>query len=425
MKTDKASPAPFGGAPNRERRFQAAGRDLRLFLVAGEHSGDALGAKLMAALNAARRGRIRYVGVGGAAMEALGLISQFPMEEVAVMGPGAIVRRLPVILSRITTTAAAVIAADPDALIIIDSPEFTHRIARRVRRRRPDIPILNYVSPSVWAWRPGRAAKMRDYIDHVLALLPFEPAAHRALGGPPCSYVGHPLLERLEWLRALDTLPLARRLALPPGSEVLAVLPGSRASEVGRLMGPFGEAVRRLLAEGRNIEVVTPVVASVRTMVEEAALGWPKRPHLVSSEEDKFSALKLARAALAASGTVTLELALAGTPMVVGYKVDAMAGRVLRRLITAPSVVLVNLVLGERAIPELLQEHCTPVELAAALASILEEGPPRARQLQALARVPQRMAVPKGSPSEAAADIVLDYAEYGRGWPRPERASKA
>src|SRR5262249_29489394 len=153
MNKDKASPSP-SGAPQRERRFQAAGRDLRLFLVAGEHSGDALGAKLMAALNAARRGRIRYVGVGGAAMEALGLISQFPMEEVAVRGRGAIVRRLPVILSRIRTTAAAVIAADPDALIIIDSPEFTHRIARRVRRRRPDIPILNYVSPSVWAWRP-------------------------------------------------------------------------------------------------------------------------------------------------------------------------------------------------------------------------------------------------------------------------------
>ena len=298
------------GRPTRERTYSAEGQDLRLFIVAGEHSGDALGAKLMAALNERRRGRVRYVGVGGAQMAEQGLVSQFPIEDVAVMGVGAILARLPKILRRVYGTVAAAVAAEPDALVIIDSPEFTHPIAKRVRQRRPEIPIIDYVSPSVWAWRPGRARKMRGYVDHVLALLPFEPDAHLRLGGPPCTYVGHPLIERLAWIAALDTAPLAERLALPPDTPLLVVLPGSRPSEVGRLMQPFGEALTRLMERGRKFEVVIPVVESVRGLIEQHLPAWPKQPHLVTGEEDKFRAFKLARAALAASGTVTLELAL-------------------------------------------------------------------------------------------------------------------
>src|SRR5438874_13206140 len=206
-----------------DNTYSAAVRDLRLFMIAGEHSGDALGAKLMAALNERRRGRIRYLGVGGAQMAQQGLVSQFPMEDVAVMGPAAIIARLPKLLRRIHGTAAAAVAAEPDAVVIIDSPEFTHPIAKRVRRRSPEIPIVDYVSPSVWAWRPGRARKMRQYVDHVLALLPFEPEAHLRLGGPPCTYVGHPLIERLPWLAGLDTAPLAQRLGLLPDTALLVV----------------------------------------------------------------------------------------------------------------------------------------------------------------------------------------------------------
>src|SRR5262245_49553862 len=307
----------------REEAYSADGQDLRLFMIAGEHSGDALGAKLMAALHERRRGRIRYLGVGGTQMAQQGLVSQFPMEEVAVMGPGAILSRLPNILRRIRGTAAAAVAAEPDALVIIDSPEFTHPIARRVRRQRPDIPIIDYVSPSVWAWRPGRAHRMRHYVDHVLALLPFEPDAHRQLRGPPCTYVGHPLVERLAWIEALDTRPLAEHFGLPDDTSLLVVLPGSRPSEVKRLLRPFGEALSRLIERGRRFEVAIPVVASVRGLIEQHLPAWPKRPALLEGEEDKFAAFKLARAALAASGTVTLELAVAGTPMVVAYKVDA------------------------------------------------------------------------------------------------------
>jgi lipid-A-disaccharide synthase len=403
----------------REEAYSADGQNLRLFMIAGEHSGDALGARLMAALNERRRGRIRYLGVGGALMAQQGLVSQFPMEDVAVMGPRAIVARLPKILQRIHGTAAAAIAAEPDAVVIIDSPEFTHPIARRVRRRNPEIPIIDYVSPSVWAWRPGRAHKMREYVDHVLALLPFEPDAHRQLRGPPCSYVGHPLIERLPWIDALDTAPLAEYLGLPSDTHLLVVLPGSRPSEVARLMKPFGETLSRLIERGRKFEVAIPVVESVRGLIEQHLPAWPKRPALLEGEENKFRAFKLARAALAASGTVTLELAVAGTPMVVAYKVDAVMAPPLRLMIKARSIVLANLVLGENAFPELIQERCTPVKLADALAAILDESPARAKQLAALARIPERLRLPRGTPSEAAADIVLNYAEIGRGWPRP------
>jgi lipid-A-disaccharide synthase len=398
----------------RERSVSADSRDLSLFLVAGEHSGDALGGKLMEALNIRRRGRIRYLGVGGKAMAAQGLVSQFAMDEVAVMGVGAILSRLPLILRRISSTGRSAVAAEPNAVVIIDSPEFTHPIARRIRKRRPDIPIIDYVSPSVWAWRPGRAARMRPYIDHVLGLWPFEPAVHERLGGPPCSFVGHPLIERHPWLQALDPAPLAQRLRLAPGRPVLLVLPGSRTSEVSRLMQPFGQALAKLHSHGLDFEVVLPAVSHVRGLVERQAAAWPVQPHLVEGEEDKFRAFKLATAALAASGTVTLELALAGTPTVVAYKVDPVIGPVVRRLIKAHSVVLPNLVLGENVFPELIQQDCTPANIADALAPLIADTPERATQRTALARIPAALQVPGHTPSEAAAEIVLDYAENGR-----------
>jgi lipid-A-disaccharide synthase len=398
----------------RERSVPAQGRDLCLFMVAGEHSGDALGGKLMEALNTGRRGRIRYLGVGGKAMAAHGLVSQFPLEEVAVMGVGAILARLPLILRRISNTARSAIAAEPNAVVIIDSPEFTHPIARRIRKRRPDIPIIDYVSPSVWAWRPGRSARMRPYIDHVLGLWPFEPAVHERLGGPPCSFVGHPLIERHPWLQALDPAPLTTRLGLLPGRPVLVVLPGSRTSEVARLMRPFGRALAKLKSRGLEFDVLLPAVSSVRGLIEQRVAAWPVRPYLVEGEDEKFRAFKLATAALAASGTVTLELALAGTPTVVAYKVDPVIGPVVRRLIKAPSVVLPNLVLGENVFPELIQQDCTPANIADALAPLLADTPERATQRTALARIPSALQVPGHTPSEAAAEIVLDYAENGR-----------
>ena len=378
-------------------------------LVAGEQSGDLLGGGLMRALTAASPRPLRFVGVGGDAMAAEGLASLVPIGEVAVMGPLAIARRLPHLVRTVYRIIDSLVAARPDILVIIDSPEFTHPIARRVRRRLAGVPIIDYVSPSVWAWRPWRARKMARYVDHVLALLPFEPDVHARLGGPPCTYVGHPLVEKLDWIGTLEPTRLRDRLAIAPGAPVLAVLPGSRMSEVRRLAPVFGEALALLRDMwGADFEVVVPTVPSVEAAVRRAASAWPGRINFVTGEPDKFAAFRLARAALAASGTVTLELALSGTPMVVAYKVDFVIA-MSRRLISAPSAVLANLILGENVFPEFLQEACRPEALARALAPLCNDGPERQRQLAGLNRTLERLEFDGSRPSEAAAAVVLAY----------------
>jgi lipid-A-disaccharide synthase len=387
--------------------MQAMSEARRIFVVAGEHSGDLLGGKLLSALRRKSQGaEFAFKGVGGEHMCAEGLETIFPIEDVAVMGPAAIIARLPTLVRRVYRTVDAALAFNPDLLLIIDSPEFTHPIAKRVRQRRPDIPIVDYVSPSVWAWRPGRARKMRPYVDHLLALLPFEPAAHARLGGPPCTYVGHPLIERAAWIDGLETESLRARLDLTPGLPVLVVLPGSRPSEVARLMEPFGEALREIRQKVGPMEIILPAVPSVRPLIQEALVTWPQQPYLVDGEEDKFRAFKLANVALAASGTVTLELGVTGTPMVVAYRVDAVAAR-LRFLLKVPSVVLANLVLGENAFPEFIQEDCTPGKLGEALLPLIGDGPERRRQLAALGRIRENMFLAEGTPSDKAADVVM------------------
>ena len=377
-----------------------------IFIVTGEHSGDALGAKLMAALKTRLGdGALRFEGLGGHAMEAEGLKPLFSLDEVAVMGPIAIIKQYPKLRRRALECVEAGVTCNPDLVVIIDAPEFTHPIAKRIRKRLPHVPIVDYVSPSVWAWRPGRAKKMQPYVDHLLALLPFEPAAHERLGGPPCTYVGHPLVERQAWIDALDPSVLADRLGLASGKQVIVVLPGSRGSEVRRLMQPFGETLGGLKALGREFEVIIPAVPRLREKIAEAAENWPIAPHIVVGEEDKWRAFKMARAALAASGTVTLELAVAGTPAIVAYRVDPLAAQ-LRFLVKVPSIVLANLVLDENVYPEFIQEECAPDKMAPALATLLDDGPARASQLKGLSRISDALAVPHGSPSARAAEVV-------------------
>ncbi len=386
----------------------AAQKPLSIFVVAGEHSGDALGAKLMAALKAKCGGGVTFSGVGGDDMRHEGLDSIFPIEDVAVMGPLNILPKLPRIVRRVYQTVDAAIAAKPGAVVIIDSPEFTHPIAKRIRRRAPHIPIIDYVSPSVWAWRPGRAKRMRGYIDEVLALLPFEPQAHARLGGPHCTYVGHPLIERLDEIRNADAAGLAQRLGIDDGKPALLVLPGSRSSEVERMIDDFGGAIARLAAGGRTFHAVIPAVRHVRAKIEASSAKWAVRPHIVDGAADKFAAMRLARAALAASGTVTLELALAGTPMVGAYKSDAVTAWIVRQLMTSKMALLPNLVLGEKIFPELIQNDCNAETLGAAVAEIFDDTPARHLQLAALSRVPGKVELDHGTPSEAAAAAVLD-----------------
>lgn len=380
-----------------------------IFLVATEESGDRLGADLMRELRQRLGEGVRFAGVGGREMQGEGLRSLFPIEELSIIGLAAVVRQLRPILRRIRETADAVIASAPDMLIIIDSPDFTHRVAKRVRTRAPNIPIIDYVSPTVWAWRPGRARRMRAYIDHVLAILPFEPAAHRDLGGPPCTFVGHPLTERIASLRP-DAQEQQRRDTAPP---VLLVLPGSRRGEIRHHMAVFGETLGRLHADGVAFELVLPTMPHLREMIEAGVKDWPVQPRIVIGEDAKRAAFRSARAAFAKSGTVTLELALAQVPMVAAYKAGTVEAWIIRRAIRASSVILANLVVGENVVPEFIQEDCIPDKLAPALRDVLADSPMRRRQVQAFARIDAIMATGDQSPSARAADIVLTLLRAG------------
>ena len=375
----------------------------RIFLIATEESGDRLGAHLMKVLRQRLGGAVRFEGVGGLSMTREGLTSLFPIEELSIMGFAGVVKQLPKVLRLIRETVGAVLHTRPDVLVIIDSPDFTHRVARRVRARDPAVPIIDYVSPSVWAWRPGRARAMRRYIDHVLALLPFEPEEYRRLHGPPCSYVGHPLIEQLSSLRP-NAEERERRKGAPP---VLLALPGSRRGEIRHHLAIFGEALDRFRAEGAEFELILPTMPHLVELVREGVKTWNVVPRIVVGEQEKRAAFRIAVAALAKSGTVTLELALAGVPMITAYRVGAVEASILRRALSVNSVILANLVLGENVIPEFLQEDCTAEKLAGALREILSDSALRRRQLEAFARIDDIMSTGNQPPGVRAADIVL------------------
>ena len=385
--------------------------ELEIFLVAAEESGDRLGAALMKALRQRSAGPVRFSGVGGTEMTAAGLNSLFPVGDFSIIGFAAIPGRLPRIVRYMAQTVRAVLAQRPHALVIIDSPAFTLRVARYAHWFDRSIPIIDYVSPSVWAWRPGRARAMSAYVDHVLALLPFEPDVHRRLGGPPCSYVGHPLIDDVAKLRPNEA-EARRRSSNPP---VVLAMPGSRSSEVTRLAGIFGETLARVAERIGPIEVVLPTVPHLLAQVTQATSTWPIstwpiKPCIVVEEADKQAALRVARAALAKSGTTTLELAVAGVPMVAAYKVAPLEAWVIRRLVRVPSYILVNLVLGQNVVPELVQEECTPERLAEALAPLIGDTPERRRQIEAFATLDAIMEIGSRTPAARAADIVLGLA---------------
>jgi|DewCreStandDraft_4_1066084.scaffolds.fasta_scaffold12197_4 lipid-A-disaccharide synthase len=374
-----------------------------VFVIAAEESGDRLGAALANALRQRCGTSLRMAGVGGRQMQQAGVPSLFPIEDLAILGFAEIPRRLPVLLARIRQAADAVLKAAPDVLVIIDSPDFTHRVAKRVRAANPDIAIVDYVCPTVWAWRPWRARAMRRYIDHVLALLPFEPETLQRLGGPPCTYVGHPLAERIGELRP-NREEARRRLAEPP---ILLLLPGSRGSEIKRLLTIFGEAILRLRRSCGELEVVLPTVPHLRARIEAEIADWPYRPRIVVDEDEKAASFRVARAALAKSGTVTLELALAGVPTVAAYRVSMIEAVVARLMLQVETVILANLVLGERIVPEFLQNDCTAERLAAALLPLLNDGPERQRQLEAFSRLDAVMEIGRQAPAARAAEAVL------------------
>jgi lipid-A-disaccharide synthase len=388
--------------------MMAGERPFTAFLIAGEESGDQLGAGLMRTLSERLAGKVAFIGVGGPRMARLGLASLFPMKDINHHGITAAIRHSPTILTRMHQAAKAVVAADPDILVIIDCPGFNLGVAKRTRKWKPSIPIVEYVSPTVWVWRPGRAPWIAGFVDHILAILPFEPEVHRRLGGPPCTYIGHPLVERLELLRPKAGERPAIGAAPKP---TLVVLPGSRATEVRRLLEPFGETVARVTEAIGPLEIVLPAVPRFADEIKARVADWPVKALVVEGEGEKFAAFRRAHAALAASGTVTLELALAGVPTVVAYRVDLLA-KLFKRLVLSRvrSIVLPNLIFDENVIPEFIDQDSSPDRLAAALLPLLKDTPERAKQVAAFERLDGLMAAGSGSPSAHAAELVLETA---------------
>ncbi|MFT4279122.1 MAG: lipid-A-disaccharide synthase [Rhodopseudomonas sp.] len=375
-----------------------------VYLIATEESGDRLGAALMRELRSRLGGSVQFAGIGGRGMAGEGLASLFPIEELSIIGFAAVLQRLPMILKLIRRASEDVVAANPDVLVIIDSPDFTHRVARRVRQRDPSIPIVNYVSPTVWAWRPGRARAMLGYVDHVLALLPFEPAEYRRLKGPPCSYVGHPLTEQFGSLRPNEA-EKERREASPP---ILLVLPGSRRSEVRHHAAAFGETLAQLRREGVAFEPVLPTTPHLEAQVRAAVASWEVQPRIVVGEQEKRAAFRTAHAALAKSGTVTLELAIAGVPMVTAYRAGSVEIWIARRVVRPGTVILANLVIGEEVVPEFIQEECVAAKLAPAVRDLIGDTAARRRQLAGFAKIDDILSTGEQRPSGRAADIVLN-----------------
>ena len=377
----------------------------RLFVVAGEASGDALGARFVQQIRHRLAGRpLDLRGVGGEVLSAEGLASIFPQEDIAVMGFGPVVARLPLLLRRISDAAQAAAAFAPDLMLTIDAPDFSLRVDKKLRRLNPAVPIVHWVCPSVWAWRQGRARRMRPHVDRILALLPFEPDALARLGGPDTVYVGHPLIERLAELRPDPDEARGRADAQAP---LILVLPGSRGSEIRHLMPAFGETIARIAQALPRARFVLPAVPRLVEVITGIVATWPVKPEIVTGEAAKLAAFRQARAALAASGTVTLELALAQVPTVAAYRGAGWEAALARRLIKLPTVILPNLILGENVVPEFIQEDVTPDALALALTAVIGDGAARDRQLDGFAALEHRMRSAGSSPAANAVDAAL------------------
>ncbi len=375
-----------------------------IFLIAGEPSGDALGARLMAALRERTRGAVRFAGVGGEAMAAAGLETLVPIEDLAVMGVAEVLPKARRIFRRVRETVAAVRALKPDAVVSIDSSGFTWRVAQRLRQRRDPVLLIHYVAPMVWAWRAGRARRMARWYDHLMTLLPFEPPLFQAVG-LSCSYVGHPVIE--SGADRGDGAAFRARHRIDPDATVIAVLPGSRHGEVQRLLPAFRATIDRLRHRYPDLTVVIPTVRTVMDEIAAAAKDWPVPTIVVRGAQAKYDALAASAVALAASGTVTLEVALAGVPMVVAYRVNALTHGLLKRLVKVKYATLLNIVLDRPAIPELLQKDCTPERLTLALARLIDDRPARERQLDACREGLAKLGRGDVSPGLRAADRVL------------------
>ena len=373
------------------------------FLIAGEASGDLLGARLMHALKIKTNGRVRFAGIGGPRMQAEGMDVLFPQAELAHFGLFELLRHVPHLLKRIRQTRAEVLRLRPDALITIDAPDFSFRVARYLKGQ--GIPLIHYVAPTVWAWRPKRAKKIAQFLDHLLVLLPFEPP-YFTREGLGCTFVGHPIVESGAGQGDGARFRTTHNLAID--APLLVVLPGSRRSEISKLMPIFGATIARVKAQHPNLHIVIPAVSHLVETIRTATHAWDVPIIITESDTDKYDAFAAARAALACSGTIALELALAKLPAVIAYKVSDLTYRLYRRLIKVKYANLVNLMQDKMVVPECIQRDCTPEKLAASVHVLLTDESARRDQIQGLADVASWLGQGQFVPSERAAETVLN-----------------
>jgi lipid-A-disaccharide synthase len=378
-----------------------------IYVIAGEPSGDAIGARLMAALRERTGDAVRFAGIGGEAMAAQGLRSAVPLHELAIMGVIEVLPRARTIIRRAKEAAAEIRRLRPAAVVTIDSSGFSWRVAQRLREAgEKDLPLVHYVAPMVWAWRAGRARRMARWYDHLMTLLPFEPP-YFAKVGLACTYVGHPVIE--SGADRGDGPGFRRRFAIPAEAKVLAVLPGSRRGEVRRLLPSFGGAVSRLAARHPDLRVVLPTTEIAAALVTEGTRGWPVPVIVLRGERDRFDAFAAADGAIAASGTVALELALAQVPAVVAYRIARSTYWVLDHFTRLGRIRahLVNHMLDREAVPELIQQDCTPERLAAEIERLWSDKALREAQAAACREGLLKLGMGELSPSRRAAEVVL------------------
>lgn len=383
----------------------AADRPLFIFIITGEPSGDALGGALIGALRERVGGGLRLAGIGGEHMRAQGIDSLAPLSDLAIAGVAEVVPRAPVIFRHVRDAVAAIEAAQPDAVVTIDSSGFSWRIAQRLRRHGERLPLIHYVAPMVWAWRAGRARRMARWYDHLLALLPFEPLYFREVG-LACTYVGHPVIE--SGAGQGDGARFRETHGIGADEMVLTVLPGSRGGEVRRLIPIFEETLRLSAAVVGPFRVAVPTVETVAETVAAAVRNWPGEPVVLRGDAAKYDAFAASRAALAASGTVALELAMAGLPMTVGYRLSRPTEIMLDRVIKVRQVNLVNLILGRSLVAEHLGPRCTPERLAATLVGLIQDERVRAAHQEGYDAAMRLLGVGDLSPSLKAADQILE-----------------
>jgi len=376
-----------------------------IFIITGEPSGDALGGALIAALRRRVGDGLRIAGIGGERMREQGIDSLAPLSDLAIAGVTEVVPRAPVIFRHVRSAVAAIRAAQPDAVVTIDSSGFSWRIAQRLRRQGERLPLIHYVAPMVWAWRAGRARRMARWYDHLLALLPFEPLYFRQVG-LECTYVGHPVIDSGAGQGDGERFRVAH--GIPPDELVLTVLPGSRLGEVRRLMPIFAETLRLVEAQVGAFRAVIPTVETVAEAVAEGVRDWPGRPIVSRGDAAKYDAFAASRAALAASGTVALELAMARLPMTVAYRLSRPTEILLDRVLKVRTVNLVNLILGRSVVAEHLGPHCTPERLSASLAELIRDELVRATHREGYDAAIRLLGAGELSPSLRAADKILE-----------------